>query len=106
MSEDHPPARRFGLEQELFVVDESAALKDEAGHLLERCRAAAVAAGLDPGCFKGECVESLVEVTTPPCSSFDGLVASWSLRPGARSRGPTGPRRPGSCARSHPPAPP
>jgi hypothetical protein len=35
---------------------------------LRRCREAAEAQGLDPRCFKAECVKSLVEITTPPSS--------------------------------------
>lgn len=33
--------------------------------------------GLDPNCFKGECVKSLVEIITPPCPSFRSLVRSY-----------------------------
>ena len=66
------PVRRSGLEQELFLVDQTGELCDLADHFLRRCWEAAEAEGLDPGCFKAECVKSMVEITTPPsfCAPF------------------------------------
>jgi gamma-glutamyl:cysteine ligase YbdK (ATP-grasp superfamily) len=32
---------------------------------------------LDPHCFKPECVKSLVEITTPPSSSFEDLARNY-----------------------------
>jgi gamma-glutamyl:cysteine ligase YbdK (ATP-grasp superfamily) len=69
--------RRVGLEQEFFLVDLEGTLCDLADAFLRRCREAAVAAGLDPLCFKSECVKSMVEITTPPCSGVADLTGSY-----------------------------
>jgi gamma-glutamyl:cysteine ligase YbdK (ATP-grasp superfamily) len=71
------PVRRIGLEQEFFLVDRTGALCDLADHFLRRCWEAAEAEGLDPGCFKPECVKSLVEITTPPSSGIEGLARNY-----------------------------
>lgn len=88
-SEEHPrgatPAagdadtqvRRVGLEQEFFLVDREGLLCGLAEVFLRRCREAAVAVGLDPLCFKAECVKSMVEITTPPCSGVEDLASSY-----------------------------
>src|SRR5215208_3089064 len=55
------PVRRVGLEQEFFLVD----------------RDGARAEGLDPLCFKAECVKSLVEIATPPGSSLKDLADNY-----------------------------
>jgi len=44
---------------------------------LQRCREAAKAEGLDPSCFKAECVLSLVEITTPPSSGLADLAVNY-----------------------------
>jgi hypothetical protein len=71
------PVRRIGLEQEFFLVDRWGALSDLADPFLRRCRDAARAEGLDPLCFKAECVKSLVEIATPPGSSFKDLADNY-----------------------------
>jgi gamma-glutamyl:cysteine ligase YbdK (ATP-grasp superfamily) len=71
------PVRRIGLEQEFFVVDRTGALCGLADPLLRRCWEAAEAIGLDPRCFKAECVKSMVEITTPPSSGFEDLTKKY-----------------------------
>jgi gamma-glutamyl:cysteine ligase YbdK (ATP-grasp superfamily) len=71
------PVRRIGLEQEFFLVDRWGALSDLADPFLRRCRDAARAEGLDPLCFKAECVKSLVEIAMPPGSSFKDLADNY-----------------------------
>src|SRR5215211_3239280 len=71
------PIRRMGLEQEFFLVDQRGELRDLADPFLWRCRDAARAEGLDPHCFKPECVKSLVEIATPPGSSFKDLADNY-----------------------------
>src|SRR3712207_337560 len=71
------PVRRAGLEQEFFLVDRRGALRDLADPFLQRCREAAKAEGLDPRCFKAECVMSLVEITTPPSCGIADLAANY-----------------------------
>ena len=71
------PVRRVGLEQEFFLVDRGGALRDPADPFLRRCRDAARAEGLDPLCFKAECVKSLVEIATPPGSSLEDLADNY-----------------------------
>src|SRR5215210_1628040 len=71
------PVRRIGLEQEFFLVDRAGALSDLADLFLCRCREAAGADGLDPRCFKAECVKSLVEITTPPSSGLEDLAKNY-----------------------------
>ena len=56
------PVRRIGLEQEFFLVNRRGELSDLADPFLWRCQEAARAKGLDPHCFKPECVKNLVEV--------------------------------------------
>jgi gamma-glutamyl:cysteine ligase YbdK (ATP-grasp superfamily) len=60
------PVRRIGLEQEFFLVDRRGAPCDLADLFLWECRETAQARGLDPRCFKPECVKNLVEIVTPP----------------------------------------
>ena len=62
--------RRIGLEQEFFLVDRSGELRDLADLFLGRCWEEAE--GLDPRCFKTECVKSLVEMITPPVVESGG----------------------------------
>jgi hypothetical protein len=62
------PVRKIGLEQQSFLADRTGELCALADLFLRRCREAAEAQGLDPRCFKAECVKSLVEITTPPSS--------------------------------------
>src|SRR5215208_5629934 len=71
------PVRRVGLEQEFFLVDRGGVLSDLADPFLRRCRDAARAEGLDPLCFKAECVKSLVEIATPPGSCFKDLADTY-----------------------------
>jgi carboxylate-amine ligase len=71
------PVRRMGLEQEFFLVDQGGALRDLADPFLWRCREAARVEGLDPRCFKAECVRSLVEITTPPSSGIEDLARKY-----------------------------
>jgi gamma-glutamyl:cysteine ligase YbdK (ATP-grasp superfamily) len=71
------PVRRIGLEQEFFLVDRWGALSELADPFLRRCRDAARAEGLDPLCFKAECVKSLVEIATPPGSSLKDLADNY-----------------------------
>jgi carboxylate-amine ligase len=71
------PVRRIGLEQEFFLVDREGALSDLADPFLRRCRDAARAEGLDPLCFKAECVKSLIEIATPPGSCFKDLADNY-----------------------------
>jgi gamma-glutamyl:cysteine ligase YbdK (ATP-grasp superfamily) len=71
------PVSRMGLEQEFFLVDRGGALSDLADPFLRRCRDAARAAGLDPLCFKAECVKSLVEVVTPPSPRLADLIEEY-----------------------------
>src|SRR5215216_4683199 len=71
------PVRRVGLEQEFFLVDREGALSDLADPFLRRCWDAARAEGQDPLCFKAECVKSLVEIATPPGSSFKDLADTY-----------------------------
>src|SRR5215203_1551178 len=71
------PVRRVGLEQEFFLVDREGALSELADPFLRRCRDAARAEGLDPLCFKAECVKSLVEIATPPGSSLKDLADNY-----------------------------
>src|SRR5215217_4738136 len=71
------PVRRIGLEHEFFLVDREGALSDLADPFLRRCRDAARAEGLDPLCFKAECVKSLVEIATPPGSCFKDLADTY-----------------------------
>lgn len=68
------PARRIGLEQEFFLVDQTGALCDRADLFLRRCREVADAAGPDPRSFKAECVKSLVEIATPPSCDLSTLA--------------------------------
>ena len=69
--------RRMGLEQEFFLVDQTGVLRDLADPFLWRCRELASAAGLDPQCFQSECVQTLVEVTTPPSAGLDALARNY-----------------------------
>jgi hypothetical protein len=71
------PVRRIGLEQEFFLVDRTGELCDLADLYLRECWEAAEAEGLDPRCFKTECVRSLVEITTPPSSGFEDLARNY-----------------------------
>src|SRR5215216_1449560 len=71
------PVRRIGLEHEFFLVDRGGVLSDLADPFLRRCRDAARAEGLDPLCFKAECVKSLVEIATPPGSSLKDLADNY-----------------------------
>jgi carboxylate-amine ligase len=67
----------MGLEQEFFLVDQGGALRDLANPFLGRCREAAREKGLDPRCFKAECVKNLVEITTPPTSGIEDLAKEY-----------------------------
>jgi hypothetical protein len=71
------PIRRVGLEQEFFLVDEAGVLRNEADRFLRRCRTAAEGWGLDPACFKEECVRSLVEIVTPPVRGVSALSREY-----------------------------
>ena len=71
------PVRRIGLEQEFFLVNRRGELRDLADPFLWRCQEAARAKGLDPHCFKPECVKSLVEITTPPSYGFEDLIRNY-----------------------------
>jgi gamma-glutamyl:cysteine ligase YbdK (ATP-grasp superfamily) len=71
------PVRRIGLEQEFFLVGRTGELCDLADLFVRRCREAARAEGIDPRCFKPECVKSLVEITTPPSSDLKDLAKSY-----------------------------
>jgi carboxylate-amine ligase len=71
------PVRRIGLEQEFFLVNRTGELCDQADLFLRRCWEVAGAEGLDPCCFKPECVKSLVEITTSPSSGFEDLIKKY-----------------------------
>src|SRR5215211_5364661 len=71
------PVGRIGLEQEFFLVDRWGALSELADPFLRRCWDAARAEGLDPLCFKAECVKSLVEVVTPPSPRLADLIEEY-----------------------------
>jgi gamma-glutamyl:cysteine ligase YbdK (ATP-grasp superfamily) len=71
------PVRRIGLEQEFFLVDQTGALRNLADLFLCRCREAAQAKGLNPRCFKEECVSSMIEITTPPCADLADLTRNY-----------------------------
>src|SRR5215204_6874472 len=71
------PVRRIGLEHEFFLVDQRGELSDLADPFLWLCQEAARAKGLDPHCFKPECVTNLVEVTTPPSSGFADMARGY-----------------------------
>ena len=64
----------MGLEQEFFLVDRRGELRDLADLFLWECREAARAEGLDPRCFKAECVKGLVEIATPPSSGLEEMA--------------------------------
>jgi len=74
---DDLPVRRMGLEHEFFLVDQRGELSDLADPFLWLCQEAARAKGLDPHCFKPECVTNLVEVTTPPSSGFADMARGY-----------------------------
>jgi hypothetical protein len=74
---DDLPVRRMGFEHEFFLVDQRGELSDLADPFLWRCQEAAIAKGLDPHCFKPECVTNLVEVTTPPSSGFADMARGY-----------------------------
>jgi hypothetical protein len=69
--------RRIGLEQEFFLVDRRGMLSDLADPFLSQCQEAAQREGLDPHCFKAECVKSLVEIATPPSSALKDLADNY-----------------------------
>jgi gamma-glutamyl:cysteine ligase YbdK (ATP-grasp superfamily) len=71
------PVGRIGLEQEFYLVDRTGTLCDLADLFLRRCWEAAEAIGLDPRCFKPECVKSLLEITTPPSSGLEDLAKNY-----------------------------
>jgi gamma-glutamyl:cysteine ligase YbdK (ATP-grasp superfamily) len=71
------PLRRIGLEQEFFLVDNKGELCDLADLFLWRCREATQAEGLDPRCFKAECVKSLIEISTSPSSGIEDLARKY-----------------------------
>jgi Glutamate-cysteine ligase family 2(GCS2) len=58
-------------------VDQTGALRSLADLFLRRCREAARLEGLDPRCFKPECVANLVEITTPPSSGLEDLAKHY-----------------------------
>ena len=70
-------ARRIGLEQEFFLVDRTGDLSDLAEPFIQRCREAAEEEGLDPRCFKPECVKNMLEITTPPSASYGDLARNY-----------------------------
>jgi gamma-glutamyl:cysteine ligase YbdK (ATP-grasp superfamily) len=69
--------RRIGLEQEFFLVDRRGMLSDLADPFLSQCQEAAQTEGLDPHCFKAECVKSLVEIATPPSYGVEDLARNY-----------------------------
>ena len=71
------PVRRIGLEQEFFLVDRTGRLCDQADTFLPRCRKLAGTVGLDPLCFKAECVKSLIEITTPRSPDLMNLTDAY-----------------------------
>jgi gamma-glutamyl:cysteine ligase YbdK (ATP-grasp superfamily) len=71
------PVRRIGLEQEFFLVNRRGELRDLADPFLWRCQEAARAKGLDPYCFKPECVKNLVEITTSPRSGLADMARDY-----------------------------
>jgi len=71
------PDRRIGLEQEFFLVDESGRLSVRADEFLQRCQAAAPAAGCSPKSFSPEWVKGMVEINTPPASSIKELAGAY-----------------------------
>ena len=76
MGEPGPPGSRVGLEQEFLVVRKGE-VRDLADPFLRRCRDAARAEGLDPHCFKAECVMGLVEITTPPSHGVEEIISHY-----------------------------
>jgi len=69
--------RRIGLEQEFFLVDETGALSDRADEFLQRCQAAAAAAGCNPESFAAEWVKGMVEINTPPAPGIPELASAY-----------------------------
>lgn len=69
--------RRLGLEQEFFLTDQTGVLCAEADRFVLRCRESAASSGGDPGCFRGECARSMVEVSTAPCHDFAALAEDY-----------------------------
>ncbi len=76
----------MGLEQEFFLVDEDGIPSNRADEFLARCGEVAEDESLDPECFAPECVRSLVEVSTPPATSLEGLSAAYLDSVGAALR--------------------
>lgn len=76
----------MGLEQEFFLVDEDGIPSSRADEFLARCGELAEDESLDPRCFAPECARSLVEVSTPPATSLEGLSAAYLDSVGAALR--------------------
>jgi carboxylate-amine ligase len=70
-------ARRIGLEQEFFLVDEAGMLSDRADEFLQRTQAVAEAEGRNPKYFAPEFVKHIVELNTPPAWSLKELVREY-----------------------------
>jgi hypothetical protein len=58
-------------------VDRRGEPRDLADPFLWRYQEAARAKGLDPHCFKAECVKNLVEITTPPSSGLADMARGY-----------------------------
>lgn len=72
----YPVDRRFGLEQEFFLVEESGSPSDRADEFLAVCKEATGREG-DRACVAPEFVKGLVEVSTLPVRSLAALEREY-----------------------------
>jgi carboxylate-amine ligase len=70
-------ARRIGLEQEFFLVDNVGRLSHAADEFLAQCQVTAPQWGCNPGEFVPEFVKSMVEINTPPAYTVAELAQSY-----------------------------
>ncbi|HET7272815.1 MAG TPA: glutamate-cysteine ligase family protein [Rubrobacter sp.] len=70
--------RRFGLEQEFFLLESSGVTSERADEFLERCRAATEAESGSAACFAPEFVKGLVEINTPPVHTLSALEREYA----------------------------
>lgn len=69
--------RRVGMEQEFFLVDKAGDPSNRADEFLARCREVAGSEDRGPDHFAPECARNLVEVSTPPAYTLDGLAEEY-----------------------------
>ena len=70
-------ARRLGLEQEFFLVDEEGVPSERADEFLQRCREVAEAAGGGSEYFAPEWVKGMIEINTPPAHTATELAREY-----------------------------